>query len=237
MFQQRNLNLSCGFSIRQDGDMSLACGNRDVSLENRRRFLDPLGVSCQSLICAKQIHSSNIRRVGPEDKGRGGKSFDNSLIDTDGFITAEKGLALAVFTADCLPIFFYDQSTPAIGLIHAGWRGTGEGIAAKAVKLLQDNFDSKPKDLRVTFGPCIGLCCYEVGLDFSKKFDYGFEERDGRYYLDLAGINKKQLLDAGVKSSNIFDDGGCTACKNNEFFSFRREGDSAGRMISVIMLK
>ena len=102
---------------------------------------------------------------------------------------------------------------------------------------MQDEFNISPARLQVTFGPAIRACCYEVGEEFRGYFNYGLNNKQGRYYLDLAGINKRQLLDAGVREENISDSGLCTSCRSKEFFSYRREGSSSGRMISVVMLR
>jgi hypothetical protein len=189
------------------------------------------------LVCAKQIHSSNIKYVKEEDRGRGALSYDSSIADTDAFITDRRNIPLGVFTADCLSIFLYDALTPAIGLVHAGWRSTKEGIAAKTIALMQKEFNTRTENLSVAFGPCIRSCCYEVQEEFKNSFSFGLILKNGRYYLDSAAINKKEILDSGVKENNLFDPGICTLCRNTEFFSYRKEGKSCGRMISLAMLK
>jgi len=233
----RETNLVCAFSSRPFQNMSLFYGDTRESLSNRQNFLLSLGIDYRDMVCARQIHSSCVRYVKEEDKGRGALSYDTSIPDTDALVTDRENLPLAVFTADCLSIFLYDPLTPAIGLVHAGWRSTKENIAAKAVQLMQERFNSKPSSLYVGFGPAIRSCCYEVGADFRDLFSYGLIERNNRYYLDLAGINRKQALDSGVLKDNILDSAICTSCRNAEFFSYRKEGASCGRMMSVIMLK
>jgi copper oxidase (laccase) domain-containing protein len=101
---------------------------------------------------------------------------------------------------------------------------------------MQKEFNTHTEGLYVGLGPAIRSCCYEVGKEFINLFSYGLMERDGSYYLDLVGINKKQALSLGVKEENIFDSGICTSCRNEDFFSFRKEGKSCGRIMSVIML-
>jgi len=216
--------------------MSLVYGDIKDSLRNRKNFLVSLGIDYQNLICAKQVHGSRIEYVQEIDRGRGALSYDAAIAGIDAFITDKRNVPLAVFTADCLSIFLYDPNTPGIGLVHGGWRSTKQNIATKTLRLMQGKFNSKPKDLYVGFGPAIRDCCYEVGKDFSADFTFGLVERNNHYYLDLVGINKKQLLDLGVKKTNIFDTKICTSCQNQEFFSYRKEGNSCGRMMSVIML-
>jgi len=94
---------------------------------------------------------------------------------------------------------------PAIALIHAGWRSSKDEITSKTIKQMQDRFNILPGDLYADFGPAIRNCCYEVGQDFRDIFSYGLIKREGRYYLDLSAVNRKQLLDSGVKKENIFD--------------------------------
>jgi len=217
--------------------MSLCHGDTAEALDNRRRFLDGIGIDYRRLVCCQQVHADNINYIKEEYCGRGALSREDSLPQTDGMLTDKPDVALAVFTADCLPVFLYDPRRPAIGLVHAGWRGTRLGIASKAVSMMRDRFDSRPLDLRAGFGPAIRKCCYEVGGEFGGFFDCGLSPSNNRYYLDLIGLNRKQLLEAGLRQENISDCGICSSCSNREFFSFRREGDSCGRMISVAMLK
>lgn len=217
--------------------MSLCYGDTAGSLESRRVFLGALGVDYRGLICAKQAHKANVRYAQEIDRGKGALSYENAIADTDAFITDKPNLPLAVFSADCLSVFLYDPKTPAIGLAHAGWRSTQENIIAKTLRLMRDKFNTRAEDLYAGLGPSIRNCCYKVGAEFAGLFAYGLLKNNAHYYLDLAGINRKQLLDSGVRGINIFDSGICTSCQNEELFSYRREGKDCGRMMSVIMLK
>lgn len=230
-------NLVCSFSTRKLQNMSFVYGDTLNSLQNRQDFLQELRVNYQDLVCAKQIHSNRVRYVQEEDKGKGALSYADAIDGTDGFITDKRDLPLAIFTADCLSIFLYTPKAPAIGLIHAGWRSTKDEITAETIKQMQERFNISAVDLYADFGPAIRNCCYEVGREFGDVFAFGIIKRENRYYLDLVAINKKQLLDSGVKEANIFDSKICTSCRNSEFFSYRKEGNSCGRMMSVMMLK
>lgn len=221
----------------QRRNMSFTHGRVSSSLENRRRFLGDLGIDSGGLVCAKQVHGDRIYIARQSDKGSGALTYASAIADTDAFLTCERNLALAIFTADCLSIFIYDPVGGSIGLVHAGWRGSAKKIALKTVKLMQKEFNAKTEDLRVSFGPLIKDCCYEVGPEFRSAFSSGVKERNKSFYLDLAQINKGQLLDSGVRGENISDPGICTFCSSKDFFSFRREGNSCGRMMSVIMMK
>jgi copper oxidase (laccase) domain-containing protein len=102
---------------------------------------------------------------------------------------------------------------------------------------MQNEFGTGPENLIATFGPAIRLCCYEVGEELRSFFPKGVAERSGKYYLDLAGVNKAQLLQEGVDSGNISDSGICTCCSNDRFYSFRKEGKGCGRIVSIAMLR
>lgn len=217
--------------------MSLCYGDTTSSLVSRKNFLEDLGINYIHLVCAKQVHGNSIKYVTENDLGRGALDYATSFADTDGFITDIRFMPLAIFTADCLSIFLYDPKEKAVGLVHAGWRSTQGKIAQVAVRLMQEKFRTRPEDLLVGFGPCLRECCYEVGEEFLEYFPQGLIKKGSQFFLDLAGINRKQLTDLGVKSGEITDPGICTSCQNNNYFSFRKEKESCGRMMSVVMLK
>jgi hypothetical protein len=227
----------CASSSRHHKNMSFFYGDAENSLENRKNFLSGLGIDHQSLVCAKQVHGCGARYVQEEDMGKGALSYDTSIPDTDAFVTDKRNLPLAIFTADCLSIFLYEPETPAIGLIHAGWRSTKENIVGKTVQLMKGKFNIRIENLYVGLGPAIRECCYEVGKEFSDFLPSGLIEKNGRRYFDLVGSNKKQLLSLGVRDINIFDSQICTSCQSEDFFSYRKEGKNCGRLISVMMLK
>jgi len=217
-------------------NMSLICGDRTDALKNREHFLKGLGIDYRHLICGKQVHGSSVRLVRQDDRGRGSCSFEDAFSETDAFITDKRLVPVAIFTADCLSIFIFDEATPAIGLVHAGWRSTKSEIAIKTVAMMEKTFNSKIKDLRVAFGPSIRGCCYEVQGEFFNHFSYGLIKRKEKYFLDLAAINRKQLCDLGLADKHIADSDVCTYCRSSDFFSYRAQGDSCGRMMSVAML-
>jgi len=231
-------NLISAFSMRLSGNMSLFYGDAGNVLGNRKVFLGELNIDYHRLVCAKQVHGSIARYICETDTGKGALLYENSISDSDALLTDKKNVPLAIFTADCLPVFVYDAKNQAIALVHAGWRSSKKNILAETIKLMQERFNSVSADLYAALGPAIRSCCYEVGPEFTGSFTAAYlPKRNGRYYLDLTGINKKQLLDSGVKDKNIFDPGICTFCRSEEFFSYRKEGPSAGRIMSVMMLK
>lgn len=231
-----NERLIAVFSSRLQ-NMSLNYGLAQDSLNNRKEFLAGFGVDYRDLVCAKQAHGSHVECVGEKDKGRGAVVYDDVIADTDAFITASPNVPLAIFTADCLPVFLHDFSVPVIGIIHAGWRSLHKDIITKTIQLMAEKFNIRANGLHIGFGPSIRKCCYEVSGEFNDYFTQGLTERNKRYYLDLTGVAQKQLLSLGVKKEHIFDSQICTFCRSSEFFSYRKEGLSSGRMMSVIMLR
>ncbi len=233
-----DLNLLSACSKRMLGNMSLSYGDTVNASENRKNFLEILGIDYRDLVCTKQVHGSTTAYIQETDLGKGALSYDGAINGTDSLITDKKNVPLAIFTADCLSVFLYDPKTPSIGLVHAGWRSSRANILGETIRLMREKFNTEAKDLYAGLGPAIRDCCYEVGGDFADLFSPEYIiNRENRHYLDLAGINKKQLLALGVKDKNIFDSKICTACNNEEFFSYRKEGISCGRIMSVMMLK
>ncbi len=230
-------SVTAAFSNRADGNMSLAYGPAKGSAANRKKFLDSIGIDCRSLVCAKQVHGKNVEYVSEQDRGRGSLDYASSLADTDGFFTDKKGVPVAILTADCLSVFIYDPKKPAIAILHAGWRSTEQNICGEGIRVMQQKFGSQPQRMLVGFGPSIRSCCFEVEKDFKSNFPFGLINRDGRIFMDLSLVNQQQLVSAGVREENIFDPKICTFTENGNYFSFRKEAQAAGRMVSVIMLK
>lgn len=156
----------------------------------------------------------------------------------DGSITEEPGSILAIETADCLPVLIVDPVARRVAAAHAGWRGTAKEVAKRAVESLLDA-GSRVDDLVAALGPSNGPCCYEVGPDVEEAFGaegarFFVPGRSARKHLDVAAANRAQLLDAGVRADRLDVLSLCTQCRPDLFFSYRRDGAQAGRMISVI---
>jgi hypothetical protein len=183
----------------------------------------------------KQIHSSDVL-ISSE-------TSELFVRQGDALITNRPGQAIGVLTADCLPIIFFDKIAMAIGVAHAGWRGSIAGIATKTVKAMGVNFGSKPEDIKVFFGPAAGPCCYEVSRDFEQNYfaqslgrykNETFLARDKKYFFDNTKFNYLQLTQAGVKDIS-FDHNVCTIC-DHRYHSYRRSGNSAGRQLSAAII-
>lgn len=194
--------------------------------------------SVDKIIKLKQIHSSKVYIVDEEFL-----SSYTEEIEGDGLVTNLKDVLLVTYHADCLPLYFVDESKAVIGLAHSGWKGTYNNIACKLVYSMIKEFDSNPKDIKAYIGPGIGSCCYEVGEDLYKKFllEYGqadgsFVKKDSSYYIGLAGIVEYQLSKI-LDRENIYNSGICTSCNVDKFYSYRREKGMTGRMFGAIAIK
>jgi len=187
------------------------------------------GLDIPQVFWRKQIHGDDIICAGgqvPSAKG---------CPDADAYITDQKKFPIAIRTADCVPVFIFDPVRRAMGLAHAGWKGTHKAIAAKTAQKMQEKYSSQCYNLKVVLGPSIRACCYKVGPEFRTYFPSHVSEKNGHLYADMIAANRDQLLQTGVKKENIIDSGICTCC-HKDYFSFRRDGSKAGRMISLMML-
>jgi len=176
-----------------------------------------------NLATLHQIHSAICVRAG----GRSGV-----LGDGDALLENTPGQLVGVKTADCMPILLVDAENRAVAAVHAGWRGTVQGIAREAVRRMREDFGARAEALHAAIGPGIGKCCYEVGPEVAAQFG-----EHGTAKIDLVEANRRQLLEAGVPAQQIYAAGLCTMCGAAEFHSFRRDKERAGRMFSVVGVK
>ena len=171
-----------------------------------------------NLATLKQIHAADCITGG----GRSGV-----LGEGDALLEATPGAVVAVKTADCIPVLLIDVRHHAVAAIHAGWRGTVAGIVGRAVEAMRARFATGAAELHAAIGPGIGQCCYEVGPEVAEHFG-----RPGRAHIDLPAANRDQLLAAGVVPERIYLSDLCTQCRPDEFHSYRRDKEDAGRLYS-----
>ena len=214
-------------------DFTLPLEGTDLLPQQKDLLFSYLKCSQQRVFNILQVHGNDVIITNRKEL-----FSQSNLKSADGVITSETNVPIAVRTADCFSIFIYDQNKKIIALIHAGWKGSQKGIVLNALKIMKKQWSSHPQDLQIVIGPGIRQCCYEVGWEFKNYFPgkRELEKRDQGLYLDLVEINKNQLKNQGVADSQIYDCDICTYC-DQRFFSYRRQKEKAGRMISVMMLK
>ncbi len=207
-------------------------------LKNRERLAATIGIPLSSFTFAGQIHSGNVTVVTEVVRGRGSVDHKEAIRATDAMVTDLPGICLVILIADCVPMLFFDPVRNAIGVAHAGWKGTLERIASKTVRAMEDAFGSSPQAIIVGMGPSIGPCCYEVGpevigqiksrLPAGKNYIVN-ESPEGKGFLDLWKANVSQLLEAGIVRENIEVAMQCTCHNSDLFFSFRYQQGETGR--------
>ncbi|TCP29103.1 hypothetical protein EV207_11225 [Scopulibacillus darangshiensis] len=219
--------------------------HHEAVLENRQRLGEDLKMPLENWVAGEQIHDTKITRVSENDRGKGARDYDSVIKGTDGLYTTQSNLLLTACFADCVPIFFYTKKQPAVGVLHAGWKGTVGSIASKMIRIWHEELGISPDDINVIIGPSIGPCCYEVDKrvlkqvqqldnDVDLKGVYHSSDRTGRYMLDLQGLNKRILMNAGVPGQNIHITNYCTGCRTDMFFSHRKENGKTGRIMGFI---
>jgi YfiH family protein len=246
----------------RDGEKVLNLGavewdTRENVEENKRRFQAAVGAEDSSFVSLHQIHSDVVRSfdAAPAKQCKG-----------DAAATKKPGLLLGVRTADCAPVLVVDPKKRVVSAIHAGWRGTLQRIVTKTIGQMQMEFGCRPADLLAAIGPTIGGCCYEVGTEVASAFAAKFsnaaqffdELRTGdepnplqwlnmmppghqpppkNVLLNLPKANRLQLLEAGLSDKNIFVTDLCTSCDLGLLFSYRKERERSGRLLSVIGIR
>ncbi|MGI5874520.1 MAG: peptidoglycan editing factor PgeF [Bacillota bacterium] len=200
---------------------------------NRERLLAAVGGDGERFVSAKQVHGREIRYVTAADGGRGFDDYGGAFDDTDGLYTDEKDVWLATFYADCLPLAVFHPEKKLLGLAHAGWKGTYRDIAGALI----DAMSVDPAELWCAVGAGIGPCCYEVDEDFYRRFRERYDGADdwfrraesGRPHFDNAAANVALLTRHGVRRENIDVLSACTCCREDLFFSYRRDQGRTGR--------
>lgn len=261
-WMERDPQLSAGFTGRGGGvsgapyeslNLALHVGDQaeDV-LENRKRLAKALGFRPEAWTSGEQTHGSRVAVVSEQDAGRGYRDRESAFQETDGLITNVPGVLLTSFYADCVPLYFYDPEHGAVGLAHAGWKGTVAEIAVKAVEAMEAAYGTRPEQLLAAIGPSIGDCCYEVDqavmsrvlplLDALNQTEnrtavYHESANPERWMLNLKEINRMLMIKAGILPSHIECTSLCTSTNNGLFFSHRKENGKTGRMASWIGLK
>lgn len=225
-------------------NLGLHTGDYDEDvIANRQLFCEAIGICFDHVVTAEQLHTDRVVVVTAEHIGKGAKQYSEAIPATDAFVTNVPGIPLLMFFADCVPVLIVDPVCRAVGVVHAGWKGTVEKIVPKAIVAMTANFGTNPQDCLAAIAPAIGPCCYIVDDFVVDKIKKQFEDWENlvrphgdKWYFDLWKANCMQLEQIGVPSGNIVVSGVCTACNNELFFSYREENGRTGRMGASIML-
>lgn len=216
------------FSNKKDGNVSCYAGSGDV-LANRVILLNKIGYCLDDLVVMNQTHSSSFKVVSKEDKAKGAVSINDAIDNVDALITYEKDTVLMVQGADCPLLAVFNQEKEVLAVIHSGWKGTEKGVIPNVLSYMKDEMGCNHENTKVIVSPFAKKCCYEVTEEFKLFFlrkDDAFLYKDNKIYFDLGLIIHEQLLGFGI--NNIKFDSTCTIC-GNEYFSYRKEGQNAGR--------
>lgn len=255
MFEKTGL-VKHGFSTRLGG-VSKGCfsslnlsfdrgDDRDAVTENFRRIGKALGVDCTDMVLSQQTHTTNVRVVTDEDRGKGIVK-ERDYTDVDGMVTNIPGICLVTSYADCVPLYFLDPVRKVIGLSHSGWRGTVGKIGKKTVEIMQETFSSNPADILAAVGPSVCMDCYEVSSDVTDRFKENFDRKfwgelfyekpDGKYQLDLWRANELILIEAGIVPAHIAVTNVCTHCNSDVLYSHRAMGGERGNLCAFLALR
>ena len=191
----------------------------------------------------RQVHGNVVRVL---KRGEVAASANRERPDGDAVVSNQPGLVLAVMVADCVPVLVVDRDGGAAAAIHAGWRGTCARVVVAAIERMRDKFGTTPGNLLAAIGPSIGPADYKVGNSLIEQFRSAghdpadiarwFPHINAALHLDLWLANRDQLIAAGLSPDRIFTSRLSTLPHRDVFDSYRRDGESAGRMAGLIVV-
>ncbi|MCI2106933.1 MAG: peptidoglycan editing factor PgeF [Intestinimonas sp.] len=211
--------------------------------ENYHRFFTAVGADETRIVMSNQIHSSIVRTVTSADVKP--DLYAEEADEADGLVTDVPGVALVVFSADCLPVLLYDPVRRVAAAVHAGWRGTAAGIVECAVEKMTRHYGCRAENILAAIGPGISACCFETHEDVPDAMKQAIGSaalplirplESGKFLVDLKGINAVRLTHAGLARGHIAVSGDCTACLPEKYWSHRVTQGRRGSQIAVIQL-
>jgi hypothetical protein len=207
--------LTAVMSEREDGSMKLF-GAGGLSLGNRAKFFKKRNIDENKIISAEMLHGAKIEIVN--------SASAKIILGVDGLVARDDGIFLAVTVADCVPVYFYEPERKIIGIAHCGWRGVVGGIIKNSLGKIQE-LGGQVEKIKIALGPGINKCHFEIKKDVLKNFASYPEfvaKKEGKLFVDLKGIIKKQLGGAGVDLEKMENNMDCTM-EHARYFSFRRD--------------
>jgi YfiH family protein len=239
---------SHGFSLRQGGvslepyaslNLGRVVGDDPAHvLENHRRMAEAVGYPHERVFELSQVHGRRVREVFAAESPAAVRQEEG-----DALLARERGVAIGVRAADCLPLLLVDPESRAVAAVHAGWRGTVLGVAVAAVQALRELAGAPASRLQAAVFPHIRACCFEVGDEVAEEIVRATPDRQAnvvdrtreRPHVALAAVIRAQLLAAGLVADNLDDVAGCTRCDAERFFSYRRDGKRSGRHLLAVV--
>lgn len=228
-------------------NLGLYCGDDNVRVEaNLQQLCTALGIQRDMLYYPHQVHGKDILVVDEAFTALPHAEQLAALDGVDAIITHVPGIAIAVTTADCVPVVLYDAEHHAVAAIHAGWRGTVQEIVRHTIDRMKQLYGTDSAHLQAGIAPCIGVEAYEVGNEVvdalrSAGFDINYitirNRSTGKMHIDLAAANADLLLRCGVELDHIEVCGICTYRNSRDFYSVRAIGSETGRFLTGVMLK
>ncbi len=232
-------------------NFALENGNKEKLCDNYRRVCELEEIDFRNIVKSSQAHTDKIKCICKKVLQNQPDMYIPELNNIDGLISNKENIVLSTTNADCILLIMYDTKNKVIANIHSGWRGTFQKIAQKAVKKMQIEYGTKPKDIICCMSPSIAKCCFEVEEDVKNKceeifsntgriqeiiLDGGYKNGAKKYYIDTILINKIMLEEIGLQPTNIISSDICSLCNHEQIHSKRAEGENYGTSTMLITL-
>lgn len=231
-FPDINFGFSTKIGLKRKGpfffNMSMTVkDDKDIVNKNRNSFFNYFGLTYDNVVLQKQAHTDVITYV----------TSGGQIGESDALITDKPNIGLAISSADCTPIFIFDNKNKLIAGVHSGWRGTEKKILLKTVNILFKEFGSSPENIFVYIGPSISQKNYEVGPEVAELFNEKYTRQKGnKYLLDVNCANYDMIIDSGIPENNIENSKLCSFNMKNLLHSYRRDGIQSGRALGLIVM-
>lgn len=242
-YNTRHGGVSTG--IYESMDLSMNMGDDpELVRQNYEIWCGGMGIDTHDTVMVNQTHTNKVIRVDESNRGQG--LYSERIYGVDAMVTNCKGLALVTSHADCVPVYIYDPVNEAIGLAHAGWRGTVGQIVRNTVEMMTSEFGSNPADMYAMIGPCISIKHFECDRDVIDAIDamdidcssmYYYIEAKNKYHASLSGINKLVLEASGISEDRIDMCDTCTYERADLYFSHRRQGRNRGGQAAILSMR
>lgn len=248
-FEKTGLVRHC-FTTRRGGvskneyesmNLRLSCDDLRENVEQNFRIIcDTIDIHFENLVFSNQVHRDTIYTVTEKDCGKG---LHHDMIDeADGLICACPNIPLAIFSADCVPLYFLDMENRVIGLAHSGWKGTVLRIGQKMIRKMKEEYGSRTENILTAIGPHIGACHFEVGDEVAEIFRAAFGEQvlvryEKKYHVDMQKAILMQFAEEGIPVEHTACADVCTYCHGDMLFSHRLTNGRRGVCAAIMEMK